>query len=126
MSEEDHLRVIAMMRIQCTADEIAGVMGISVDTLDRRIKERGHAGFADLYKKHQSEGRTSLRRAQFKSAVEDGNPTMLIWLGKQTLGQRDKHEHEVTGKDGGPIAFSRARSKLADLLASEDEPAQEG
>jgi hypothetical protein len=39
---------------------------------------------------------------------------------------RDKHEVEHTGKDGGPIAFSRARSKLADLLASEDEPAQEG
>jgi hypothetical protein len=42
----------------------------------------------------------ALRRRQFKAA-DDGNPTMLIWLGKQYLGQADKPE--VTGKDGGPI-----------------------
>jgi hypothetical protein len=30
-----------------------------------------------------------LRRAQWKAAVSDGNPTMLVWLGKQLLGQQD-------------------------------------
>ena len=29
--------------------------------------------------------------------AQTGNPTMLIWLGKQLLGQRDKHELEQTG-----------------------------
>ena len=33
-------------------------------------------------------GRTSIRRAQYKAAL-DGNPTMLIWLGKQLLGQKE-------------------------------------
>jgi hypothetical protein len=31
----------------------------------------------------------SLRRAQFKAAKE-GNVTMLIWLGKQRLGQKNE------------------------------------
>jgi hypothetical protein len=43
------------------------------------------------------EGRMSLRRLQWKKAQE-GNTTMLIWLGKQYLGQSDKQE--LTGKDG--------------------------
>jgi hypothetical protein len=29
---------------------------------------------------------------------------MMIWLGKQILGQQDKYEH--TGPDGGPIQVS--------------------
>ncbi len=34
----------------------------------------------------------SLRRHQMKMAEK--NPTMLLWLGKQYLGQRDKFENE--------------------------------
>jgi hypothetical protein len=30
-----------------------------------------------------------LRRAQWQAAVSDKNPTMLVWLGKQLLGQQD-------------------------------------
>jgi hypothetical protein len=30
-----------------------------------------------------------LRRAQWQAAVTDKNPTMLVWLGKQLLGQQD-------------------------------------
>ena len=33
--------------------------------------------------------RTSLRRWQYEKA-KDGNVAMLIWLGKQLLGQRDR------------------------------------
>lgn len=77
--------------LQCTQNEIASFLGVSVDTLLRR-KE-----FCELYKKGMEEGRMSLRRLQWKKA-QDGNTTMLIWLGKQYLGQSDKQE--LTGKDG--------------------------
>ena len=85
-----------MVRIQCTAEECAGVFECSVDTLDRRLKEDGYKGFADFYKRYSDEGKSSLRRAQWKAA-QDGNPTMLVWLGKQMLGQRDKQEIEHKG-----------------------------
>jgi ubiquinone biosynthesis protein UbiJ len=37
-----------------------------------------------------------LRKAQFDCAL-GGNATMLIWLGKQYLGQIDKQEMKVDG-----------------------------
>lgn len=83
----------AMVRIQCTAEECAAVLGMSVDTLDRRLKELEFAGFADFHKKYSHEGLASLRRAQWKSATQGENVTMQIWLGKQMLGQADKTEN---------------------------------
>lgn len=105
ISDEDFAKLTNMVRIQCTAEECALVLGLSPDTLDRRLKERGYEGFAEFYKAHTAEGRASLRRMQWRAA-ENGNTGMLVWLGKQMLGQRDKTEH--TGKDGGPIKTEQA------------------
>ena len=107
LTDNDWKKIIGMIQIQCTAVEICGVFGISEDTLGRRIKETEWLeadNFAELYKKHQHEGRASLRRAQWKAA-QDGNSTMLVWLGKQVLGQRDKHDLEVAGNPDKPLAF---------------------
>ena len=102
MTDKEFEQLVNMIRIQCTAQEICGVFGMSEDTLGRRIAERkikGVKNFADLYKKHGDEGKASLRRAQWKAA-QDGNPTMLVWLGKQMLGQRDKQDLDHTSSDG--------------------------
>lgn len=88
MSDEDFDQLVGMIRIQCTRDEICEVFSLSSTTLNRRLKERGELNFEALYKKHQGEGRASLRRAQWKAA-QSGNPTMLVWLGKNMLGQSD-------------------------------------
>ena len=47
--------------------------------------------------------KVSLRRQQIELA-KTGNPTMLIWLGKQLLEQRDKSDatNQVTVKEAGP------------------------
>lgn len=89
-----------MVRIQCTAEECAGVFECSVDTIDNRLKEAGYAGFSEFYKIHSAEGKASLRRSQWKAA-EKGNAAMLIWLGKNMLGQRDNLE--LSGPKGAPI-----------------------
>lgn len=73
--------------IQCTQQEIADIVGVSLNTLKKQSQ------FLTLYKKGQTEGKKSLRRKQFEKAGE-GNTTMLIWLGKQYLGQRDFREAE--------------------------------
>ena len=99
LSDEDFTRLVNMMRIQCTQEEICGVFGVTDKTLNQALKKRNEAGFSELYKKHQDEGRSSLRRAQWKAA-NDGNPTMLVWLGKQVLGQRDKQELDHKSSDG--------------------------
>ena len=44
--------------------------------------------FSDLVAKGRSETKQALRRAQIKLAL-GGNATMLIWLGKNILGQQE-------------------------------------
>lgn len=110
MTDKEFEQLVNMIRIQCTRDEICGILGMSETTLNRRIKEQGIEGvdnFEALYKKHQDEGKASLRRSQWKAA-QDGNPTMLVWLGKQVLGQKDKQE--LSGPDGGAIPVKIERT----------------
>lgn len=83
----DH--VDKLCTLQCTAKEIASFFDMSVDTLTRRCKDEFGLTFAEYFAQKKGSGRISLRRLQWKSA-EDGNVSMLIWLGKQYLGQSDK------------------------------------
>lgn len=71
----------------CTQEEIASILGCHVKTLQRDEK------FSTIYKRGLDQGKASLRREQWKAA-KGGNATMLIWLGKQYLGQRDKPKDE--------------------------------
>ena len=91
-----------------TQEQIAAHCDCSVDTLARRC--------ADTIKRGWQLRNGSILQKQYDLAMA-GNPTMLIWLGKQYLNQKDKQEH--SGPDGGPIAISveGAKAALADLLA---------
>ena len=95
----------SLCSIQCTLSEIAGVMRVSEDTVERRCKEHYGETFAEIYKKLSAVGKSSLRRTQFKMA--ERNTAMAIWLGKQYLGQSDKQEWST--KDGRPLTTERVR-----------------
>ena len=69
----------------CTNIEIANFFGCSSDLIEKSYSEFLTKGRADLKKR--------IRKAQIDSACA-GNPTMLIWLGKQMLNQTDKQEVE--------------------------------
>lgn len=73
--------------IGCTDMEIAAVLHISVETLQRRRKD--YPAFAAAMEDGRGRCKATLRRLQWQGA-HAGNPTMLIWLGKQMLGQTDK------------------------------------
>jgi len=83
----DKMSVISQLAaIACTDEEIAAAIGCSQDTL-----ARGRKRDADLDRvvlDGRAKGRVSIRRAQYKRAMS-GNSAMLIWLGKQMLGQKD-------------------------------------
>lgn len=78
-----------LCNINATLKEIAGWFRCSEDTIERWCEREYGASFADTYEKYSQEGKISIRRAQIKLALS-GNPTMLIWLGRQMLGQTDK------------------------------------
>lgn len=87
--EIDFAEVDKLCQIQCTGEEIASFFEISYDTLERRCKEQFKVSLAEYIKEKSAKGKSSLRRLQWKAAM-NGNVTMLIWLGKQYLGQTDK------------------------------------
>ena len=87
----DYNTVEKLANIQCTQEEIASFLGISVRTLQRDEE------FCRIYKKGQENGKMSLRRIQYKLAEK--NTAMAIFLGKQYLGQKDNVEVQSTQLD---------------------------
>ena len=71
----------------CTDTEIASFFDISRTTLERNYEQ--------YMTKGRESGKIRLRQMQWASAKK-GNVAMLIWLGKQLLGQSDKQEITTT------------------------------
>ena len=71
----------------CTNGEIASLFGCD-ESLIRK-------SYSEYLTKGRDKGKMRLRQLQWKAA-EGGNVTMLIFLGKQILGQTDKTEVEFT------------------------------
>ena len=78
--------------IGCSNKEIAAACNCSTDTIERN--------FAAEITKGRENGKTRLRKKQIEVALA-GNVTMLIFLGKNMLGQADKQE--ISGPDGTPV-----------------------
>ena len=82
--------VIKLSRLGCSDKEIGSIVGFSDKTIQRRFREELDEGRGNL--------RASLRKSQIELAIQEKNPTMLIWLGKCYLGQREpKHSVEHSG-----------------------------
>ena len=112
--EIDQPQFERLCEVQATLEEIAHVLNVSEDTIERWCKRTYELGFADTYKKFSATGKTSLRRYQFDLAKQ-GNATMLIWLGKQYLGQTDKPIPEELDE------AVNARASLTSVLATVTE-----
>jgi len=92
--------------IQCTIEEIASWYNCSVDTIENVVKRDKKQKFSEYFSKKRGVGKISLRRKQYQVAM-DGNPTMLLWLGKQYLGQTDKQEVEHSGETEVVIEYTK-------------------
>ncbi len=106
-ADEKTLSIVkGLGNIQATTRECAAVMGVTEPTWLKFKAD--NASVADAIRDGQGEGLASLRRRQFKSA-NDGNATMLIWLGKQYLRQADKQEHTIGGDPDNPVVHKIER-----------------
>ena len=90
-----------LAQLHCTGEEIAAFFDFSFDTLTRAVKREYKMTFAEWYKRYSANGKISLRRKQYEIALS-GNCSMLIWLGKQLLEQREHKapvEEETKAED---------------------------
>ena len=86
----DFEQVKKLCEIQCTLDETAGIVGVDRVSFMKYIDEKTSLTWRGFCQRYGAGGKAALRRAQFKAALDDRNPAMLIWLGKQMLGQKEK------------------------------------
>lgn len=107
--------------MQATGEEIARWFKVGHATWERRAKKEP---YRSIIENGRAIGKVSVRRRQFELAMA-GDKTMLVWLGKQWLGQRDNLDSQVSGPNGGPIEISStARESLARRIAGIAERAR--
>ena len=103
------LRVNALCKLRAPANEIADYLSltgepVSYQTLNRHcIQDHGITFGQYVKQKTRALCNISIRRAQMDSAIKDRSPAMLIWLGKQNLGQMDTQYMRHGGIDGDVI-----------------------
>lgn len=90
-------------RFKATYETMADYFEVSTRTIERWMsydeeKPETKTDFCRSYKKGLADMKLKLSEAQIKSAIDDRNGTMLVWLGKQHLGQSDKQEIEHSGE----------------------------
>jgi hypothetical protein len=90
-----------LLKSQCDGAIIARMIGISPDTLYKRCKAKFKVDFSAYSQQKKSEGRELLKAKQYELAM-NGDRTMLVWLGKQHLGQKEKMDHTSNDKDLNP------------------------
>ena len=100
MDEVEHLASLG-----CNDNEIAQYFGITSDSLRRHFEEYLIKG------RHQL--RVSLRQAQIRVALE-GQPTMLVWLGKNLLSQNEMGQ---ANDDNRPLPWT---DSMDDDVVEED------
>lgn len=104
-----------LAKIQCTVAEVAAVLGVNVETLCRSTE------FVETYNTAKEGGKMSLRRKQHQVAIKDGNVPMLIFLGKQYLGQKDVAANELSGPDKGPIPVAAMMAAVETNLTRDEQ-----
>jgi hypothetical protein len=86
--------VYKLARLGCNLEEMADFFQVNRETLKYNFQDYINRGKAEI--------RGKLRDAQIKLALQ-GNATMLIWLGKNLLGQSD---NPLNREDNEPLPWT--------------------
>ena len=89
-----------LMEAGCDGTEVAAHFGIHKETFYRRVKQDLGLDYTDYKQQKRHKGNALLRAKQYEKAVK-GETSLLIWLGKNRLEQRDqpKDESNLAPKD---------------------------
>jgi hypothetical protein len=101
-----------LAKLWCSYEEMSAYFNVPANTLKYN--------FSDIIAKGRSETKQALRRAQLKVALE-GNTTMLIWLGKNILGQADSPSNEEEDKKTPELTQEQIDERINELLKVNNE-----
>src|SRR5580692_2837686 len=109
----DWKKVDDLMVAGCMRTEIAAYFSMHPTTFYRRVEEQYNMSFTEYLSEKRSKGESILRAHQYAKALgitDKGDNTLLIWLGKTRLDQKEKIDsissitikHEHATSDGTP------------------------
>lgn len=107
--------VSRVARAGCSDSEISALFGLSRKEMNDWVISETGLQLSELVEQCDAAGRARLRLAQHNSAM-NGDPSILRFIGKNRLSQRDYDRVEVTGKDGDPIEANIRLENLRDRL----------
>lgn len=98
-TEIDWKKVDDLLVSGCPGTEIAGQLGIHPDTLYKHVEAKYKTNFSAYLREKRGKGDAMLRSHQFYKALgitEKGDNTLLIWLGKCRLKQKEHDDSQDT------------------------------
>jgi hypothetical protein len=96
--EIDWKRVDKLLIAGCPGTKIADALGICSDTLYDRCEQEKGVTFSTYSQQKRIIGDALIQEAQFDKAIgntDKGDNTLLIWLGKVRLEQKETTEHSI-------------------------------
>lgn len=104
--------VFELASMGCTMEEVATLLGVTSKSIWNNYQE--------IFEFGREHTKMSVRRKQLERAIEGkGDTTMLIWLGKQLLGQKDQPQTQVNIQNN--VDTSGVKEKLKVLLKDDSK-----
>lgn len=117
----DWAKVDNLLMAGCLGTEIATHFDMHPDTFYNKVQDRYKMGFTQYCSLKRAQGDSILRAKQYEKALSKDN-TMMIWLGKNRLGQRENNDpvaplspvHEQLKDAHEEMTFKSRFNKLKD------------
>lgn len=85
----------------CTGTEIASHFNLHHDTFFRKLEKEKGVAFTAYCQEKRSKGDSLIKHQQFLKALgktNEGDNTMLVWLGKNRLNQKENPDQESSSQ----------------------------
>ncbi len=121
----DWAKVDTYLKAGCTGTGIAGMLGISVDTLYNACVRDNKTDFSAYSQSQRAVGDDMIRAKQFDLAMR-GSENMLKWVGKHRLGQTDKPQDADANPNGPKNITFTITEELIENQYDERETTESG
>lgn len=91
--EIDWKKVDFYIEAGCSGYEIAAMIGVHHETIYNRVEKEFGMKYTEYSDKKRPKGDASIKVVQYQKALK-GDNSMLVWLGKNRLKQKDREKDE--------------------------------
>ena len=122
----DWNRVDALLRAGCHGTEVAARFDMDPKTFYRKVEEEFKITFTEYSAQKKADGDANIREIQYLRAigeVDKGDNTMLVWLGKNRLSQKESSEVSVSPETFN--AYSKIMSQVDEMQSERKKMNQE-